>query len=204
MRYLPYLIVAIALAGLLYVLMIQNNLNITNYPASGSTIVAFGDSLVSGVGATAGNDFVSVLARRIDEDIINLGNAGDTTAAAQLRLEAVLALDPKIVLVLLGGNDFLQRIPAPETFSNLENIITTIQDSGAIVVLLGVRGGMIRDEFNAEFERLASTYGAAYVPNVLAGLLTNPDLMTDAVHPSDAGYQLIADKIYPVLTPLLD
>jgi len=204
MRYLPYLIVAIALAGLLYVLMIQNNPNITNYPASGSTIVAFGDSLVSGVGATAGNDFVSVLARRIDEDIINLGNAGDTTAAAQLRLEAVLALDPKIVLVLLGGNDFLQRIPAPETFSNLENIITTIQDSGAIVVLLGVRGGMIRDEFNAEFERLASTYGAAYVPNVLAGLLTNPDLMTDAVHPSDAGYQLIADKIYPVLTPLLD
>jgi len=204
MRYLPYLIVAIALAGLLYVLMTQNNPKITNYPASGSTIVAFGDSLVSGVGATAGNDFVSVLARRIDEDIINLGNAGDTTAAAQLRLEAVLALDPKIVLVLLGGNDFLQRIPAPETFSNLENIITTIQDSGAIVVLLGVRGGMIRDEFNAEFERLASTYGAAYVPNVLAGLLTNPDLMTDAVHPSDAGYQLIADKIYPVLTPLLD
>ena len=40
--------------------------SVTNVPSSGTTLVAFGDSLIAGVGASQGNDFVSILARQVD------------------------------------------------------------------------------------------------------------------------------------------
>ena len=85
-------------------------------PTSGRTIVAFGDSLVEGRGATPGRDFVSLLARRLNTRIVNAGRSGDTTAAALARLDSdVLSRDPKVVIVLLGGNDYLRRVPTEQT-----------------------------------------------------------------------------------------
>ncbi|MGB2580416.1 MAG: arylesterase, partial [Minisyncoccia bacterium] len=49
------------------------NENITNYPSKGTDIIAFGDSLVVGVGSTNANDFVSLLSQKIGMPIINLG-----------------------------------------------------------------------------------------------------------------------------------
>ena len=81
-------------------------------PTNGQGIIVFGDSLVAGRGARAGQDFVSVLSRRLGTTIVNAGQSGDTTGAALARLERdVLALNPRIVVVLLGGNDYLRRIP---------------------------------------------------------------------------------------------
>jgi len=172
---------------------------VTNYPSEGTTIVAFGDSLVAGVGATPRNDFVSVLSREIGKPIVNLGVAGDTTRDGLARIDAVLVEDPKVVLLLLGGNDYLQNIPQSETFANLATMIESIHESGAVVILLGVRGGILRDNYKAEYDRLANTYQTAYVPDVLGGLFGNTDLMSDPVHPNDAGYQIIADRVVPVL-----
>jgi len=165
--------------------------------------VAFGDSLVAGVGATAGDDFVSLLSTRIGEPIINLGVSGDTTAAALSRLDQVQAADPRIVIVLLGGNDYLRRIPKADTFANLETIIQSVQNTGAVVLLLGVRGGVVRDEYEDEFERLVKEYNVAYVEDVLSGLIGRSELMSDPIHPNDAGYRIIADRVYLVLEQIL-
>lgn len=176
---------------------------IKNYPSSGEIIIAFGDSLVEGVGATEGNDFVSLLSRRINTPIVNLGHPGDTTAEALLRIDEVILRNPKIVMVLLGGNDFLKRVPKHEMLSNLEQIITTIQNKGAIVVLLGVRGGLITDNYESDLKSLAQKTGSAYVPNVLKGLIGNSKYMSDSIHPNDAGYAIIAEHIYPILLKVL-
>jgi len=176
---------------------------IKNYPSSGETIIAFGDSLVQGVGSIEGNDFVSLLAARINTPIINLGRSGDTTAEALTRIDSVLSKNPKVVMVLLGGNDFLKRVPKHEMLSNLEKIITTIQNRGAVVILLGVRGGLITDGYESDLKSLAETTGSAYVPNVLKGLIGDPKYMDDSVHPNNAGYVIIADRIYPVLEKML-
>lgn len=201
----PVLLALLALLaiGATYLFFFATPSTITNYPSQGTTIVAFGDSLVEGVGATDGNDFVSVLSRQLNEPIVNLGIRGDTTAAALARVDQVIAQDPKVVIVLLGGNDYLQKVSKAETFSNLNQIITTIHDSGAVVVLLGVQGGVLRDVYKSEYEALAESRGTAYVPNVLDGLFGKADLMSDAVHPNDAGYQIIADKVEPVVRELV-
>jgi len=177
--------------------------NITNYPPDGDVIVAFGDSLVEGVGATMGNDFVSLLSKDLNLPIINLGVSGNTTTDGLARIDAVLAEKPDIVLLLLGGNDFLRRVPAKETFANLAQIIKTLQDSGAVVVLLGVRGGLISDGYESYYAKLAKEYHTAYVPNVLAGLIGNREYMADSIHPNDIGYAKVAKKLLPVLRRVL-
>lgn len=176
---------------------------IKNHPSSGETIIAFGDSLVEGVGSTEGNNFVSLLSQRINTPIVNLGHSGDTTADALARINDVLVKKPKVVMVLLGGNDFLKRIPKHEMLSNLEQIITAIQNKGAVVILLGVRGGLITDSYESDLKSLAQKTGSAYVSNVLKGLIGNPKYMDDSVHPNNAGYAIIADRIYPILEKML-
>ncbi|MHB1316791.1 MAG: GDSL-type esterase/lipase family protein [Minisyncoccota bacterium] len=166
-------------------------------------MVAFGDSLIEGVGATSGNDFVSQLSRKIGEPIINLGISGNTTEQGLARVNDIQKYKPKIVLVLLGGNDYLRKVNKAETFKNLEDIITKIQSTGAVAVLLGIQGGILGDPYEKEFEILAKRKGAVYVPNVLEGLFGNSKYMSDAIHPNDIGYEKISEKIYPYLKKVL-
>jgi lysophospholipase L1-like esterase len=165
--------------------------------------VAFGDSLVQGVGASERHDFVSLLSERIGQPIINLGMSGNTTGDALARLPGVLALDPKIVIVLLGGNDFLRKVPIDTTFANLDTIVDAIHERGAAVLLLGVRGGLLYDSYDERFKDFARDHRTGFVPNVLQGLLGNSKLMSDGIHPNDIGYRLIADKVEPVLKKML-
>lgn len=176
---------------------------ITNFPSAGTDIIAFGDSLVAGSGATNGNDFVSLLSRQTGREIINLGVPGDTTADGLARVSELDPYRPKVVLLLLGGNDHLKKVPIETTFANLAKLIESIQSRGAIVLLLGVKGNLFGDKFAQEFEKLRDIYHTAYVSNVLDGLFGNAEFMEDSIHPNDAGNRIIAERIYPVLAPLL-
>ena len=164
------------------------------------TIAAFGDSLIRGYGADTQGGFVTMLSQKTGVPIANFGRDGDTTAGALERIDSVLAAHPSIVLVLLGGNDALQKVPQAETQNNLSQIISRLQASGAKVVLLGILGNYpFADPYAPMFASLASAYKTPYVPNVLSGLIGNQDLMSDTVHPNEMGYQKIADRVYPML-----
>ena len=174
-------------------------------PTSGTTVIAFGDSLVEGRGATDGRDFVSMLSRRLGVPIVNAGRSGDTTGAALARLDRdVLAHSPRVVIVVLGGNDYLRHVPVNETFSNLNSIVTRIRERGAAVVLAGVSVGLLTDPYASRYDALAREASAGLVPDILGGLMGHSELMSDAIHPNDAGYEIIAGRIAPVLEELLD
>ena len=174
-------------------------------PTAGEHIIAFGDSLVEGVGATAGRDFVSDLSARLGVRIINAGRRGDTTALALARLEgAVLSRSPRVVIVLLGGNDFLQGVPPEKTFANLATIVGRIRGQGAAVVIVGVKVGLLTDAYGSEYERLAREMSAAVVPDILDGIMGRPDRMSDALHPNNQGYEVIADRLEPVVRELAE
>lgn len=172
---------------------------VTNYPPQGKGIVAFGDSLVEGVGAPDGEDFVSALSAKLGAPIANLGRSGDTTEDGLKRIDEAAGRKPGVVILLLGGNDFLRKVPKERTFANLAAIIDRLHASGAVVVLLGVRGGIFKDEYESRFEALAERYGTAYVPDVLDGIITDRSLMSDAIHPNAEGYRRIAEKVLPAL-----
>jgi lysophospholipase L1-like esterase len=165
-------------------------------------IVAFGDSLVYGTGSSGGG-FVKLLEQRLGRSIENLGIPGNTTADGLERLDAVLDMDPGVVILLLGGNDYLRQVPPDTTFANLSSIIERLQADGAAVLLAGVRGGLIRDNFAARFEELADRHGTAYVHDVLDDTFGVEGYMADQVHPNDAGYGVIAERMQPVLEAML-
>lgn len=183
--------------------LLRDDTRIINYPPKEGPIVAFGDSLVRGVGSPETEGFVLTLSSKIGEPIINKGVPGNTTTDGLARIDTVLESNPRIVLVLLGGNDRLRQIPTEQTIKNLRLIISKIQESGAVVVLLGVRGNLLTGRFDEEIEKLAHEMGAKFVPNVLDGIFGNQQLMFDSAHPNRDGYTLIAEKVYKVIATVL-
>ena len=174
-------------------------------PTHGTAVVAFGDSLVAGRGASSGRDFVAVLSQRTGTRIVNAGRSGDTTGSALARLQTdVLARDPRIVIVLLGGNDFLRRIPVEQAFDNLGTIVERIRDQGAAVILVGVSVGLVSDPYAERYEALARRTASGLVPDILDGVIGHSRLMADAIHPNDRGYAIVADRVEPMLRELLD
>lgn len=174
---------------------------IKNYPSTLSgPIIMFGDSLVEGVGATAGSTLPEQLGKKLGTEILNYGVSGDTTRDGLARLDDALEMKPRVVIILLGGNDFLKKIPRGETFANLEQIVTAFQRGGAITVVVGVRSGIIGGGADDEFEALAKKTGSVSVSDVLAGIFGQPDLMSDAIHPNSVGYGRIADRLAPLLS----
>lgn len=174
-------------------------LTVTNYPSKGTDIVAFGDSLVAGYGSTGGGGFVSILAKSIGVPIVNLGKDGDTTSSALARINSFDKYNPKVVILLVGGNDYLEQQSMTQAFANLGQIIEDIQSRGAVVLLVGVRISPLVGNFDPQFEGLATKYKTAYVPHVMDGILGNKQFMYDSIHPNDAGYALIAERILPTL-----
>jgi acyl-CoA thioesterase I len=161
-------------------------------------VVAFGDSLIAGNGATTEGGFVTLLAQGAGIPITNFGRSGDTTEDARKRLPSVVSSSPSITILLLGGNDALRKVPEAQTEENLGYIIAELQKTGSKVILLGVIGG-IPDPYGDMYKRLADTYDVTYVPNVLSGLIGRSDFMSDPIHPNQAGYEKIAARILPVL-----
>ncbi len=192
---IAFFITLIAVFTIVFVLY-ENDYKITNYPPSSGPIVAFGDSLVYGVGAERQEGFVGPLSQKLGKDIANLGVPGDTTHDGLTRLSDVTSRNPSVVFVLLGGNDRLKQYSQEETILNLREIITILQSKGAMVVLLGVKGNFFSKRFDSELEALARETGAVFVPDVLDGIFGNADLMFDSIHPNERGYRMIAEKVY--------
>jgi acyl-CoA thioesterase I len=172
-------------------------------PANGRTWVAFGDSLTAGYGASDGNDYPTLLGKRLGIPILNLGTPGATSQEGLAKVDDVVKANPKAVLLCFGGNDTLNSVPHQQTFQNLSQIIDQLHQAGAFVVLIGIRTASVRDKYRSEFKRLAKEKKVLYVPNILDGVLGNPGLMSDYVHPNDQGYAVIAERLEKVLEPLL-
>jgi lysophospholipase L1-like esterase len=171
---------------------------ITNAYPSGANVIAFGDSLTEGYRVDPGQGWPEQLAAIVDRPILNRGVSGNTTGDALARLERdVLAQDPRVVLVCLGGNDMLRRMPADQQFDNLRTIVRRIQDKGALVVLIGTEGFKILSavDYGDRYQALARETGSVYVPDLMQGVLTDPGLMVDQIHPNARGHAKIARRI---------
>ena len=163
-------------------------------------VIAFGDSLVEGLGASKNRDWVSLLSARFHLPILNKGQRHDTTRSALLRLEKdVICHNPCLTILLLGGNDILLRIPKKETFRNLSAMVDRIQNKEIDVLLVGVRGGLLVDAFEGKFQTLAQEKGIPFIPNILENILDVPSLMTDPLHPNDEGHRIMAERIETML-----
>ena len=177
-----------------------------------SRIVVLGDSLA--LSPSPGEAFPAVLQARLDEAlpgrmIVNSSRSGDTTADGRVRLDALLADPPAILIVELGANDGLQGIAIPAIRDNLREIIDRARRAGARVLLCGMetpplRGLQYSFDFHEIYPALASEFNIPVVPFLLLGVIGNPSMnLEDGIHPNAAGARRIADNVWTYLSPML-
>jgi acyl-CoA thioesterase-1 len=179
---------------------------IKNKDNQGHYIICFGDSITRGQGAELLDSYPEVLGQLITaKTVINSGVSGDTTATALKRLQKdVLKKKPFLVIIELGGNDFLQQVPREETLKNLETMIVAIQAGGAAVALCDLGSGRLMPNYTADYKRLARKTQALLIPGILEDIINNPQLCPDHIHPNRAGYRLIAQRVHKRLSEYFD
>lgn len=174
--------------------------------AQGSVVLAFGDSVTYGTGAGAGEDFPTLLAQRSGWKVVNAGIPGDTAQNAGLRIAAALEqYRPDLVLVELGGNDFLRQRAAESVKKDLLAILAQIGDTGTVAVLIAVpRISMVRASMGALtdspiYAQIAQEAGVLLVADVFSDVVSDPSLRADRIHPNAKGYQQFADSLLTAL-----
>jgi len=177
---------------------------IKNVGSKGKNIICFGDSITFGYGVNPGEDYPTGLRKLISMPVINAGVDGDTSAQGLARIKKdVLDKDPYIVLVEFTGNDFIKEMPVDTTIANVREIIRQIQAQGAIVAIVDISAGFFLREYRLKLSNLAEETGSIFVSEVLSGILTNPSMKSDFMHPNVAGYKIIAYRVQRAILPYL-
>ncbi len=163
-------------------------------------IVAFGDSLTHGTGASTDTAYPAVLATLTGRTVINAGVPGDTTTTALQRLPAVLdAHKPRLVLLCLGGNDMLRKHSESATENNLRLLVQTIRASGADVVLIGVPEPKLFGGAPDFYARVADELKLPLEDEVFVEVLKDNRLKADPIHANAAGYRVVAERLAELL-----
>jgi lysophospholipase L1-like esterase len=166
-----------------------------------AVLLAFGDSLTAGNGAPPTRSYPAQLDALLTQRVVGDGVPGETSAQGLRRFGASLDRHaPDLVLLCLGGNDFLRRHDPADTEANLDRLIAMATERGVAVVLLGVpTPGLLLDEGADLYPRLASKHGLPLENEIFAEVLSDRALRTDRIHPNAEGYARVAAAVRDLL-----
>ena len=190
-------------------------------------VVCFGDSVTLGVGKDNWEGFFrsraypAFLGKKVKIPVINAGVAGDTTEDALGRLNNdVLSRNPRVVIVFLGINDFLDGERISKMEQNYSSILEGLNAKERKIFIVRFfskdifwdiieNWNMTDDEkrdyierYNLMFGRLESNYNVDIIDDVWKGVWkTN---MSDHIHPNREGYKVMADNILSSIKPYLE
>ena len=178
-------------------------------------LVAYGDSLMAGLGLAEADAFPAKLQAALkrqgrDVEVVDAGVSGDTTADGLARLDWTLGDGADAVILELGANDMLRGLDPAMTQANLSSTLAALQARHVKVLLAGMRapptmGQDYDDKFAAIYPALAKRYGVPLYPFFLDGIIGERALhLPDQMHPTGAGVDVIVQRILPDVDKLLD
>lgn len=188
---------------------------VQSHGSEAPTVLIFGDSLSAGYGIDVDQSWATLLQTRLKEQgyehrVVNASISGDTTESGAARIgQAIETFAPALIILELGGNDGLRGIPPSRMRDNLRTIIKNSTDSGAAVVLLGIRippnyGQRYIDEFDDVFRQLAAELEVPWVEFFMEGVALNDELMqSDGIHPNAIAQPLLLDNAWPLIDSAL-
>jgi len=176
---------------------------------AGATVLVLGDSVSYGTGAGKGEDYPSLLAARTGWNVVNAGVPGDTTEGGLQRLPELLEEHrPRLLLIELGGNDFLRHVPLADTAANLNRLVHQAREKNIPVVLLAMPrpnlfGAALRSlSDDPLYEDIAEQTQTPLVRDIASEVLSRNELKSDPIHPNADGYRQLADKLAEALREL--
>lgn len=203
---------------------------INNFPIKSGPIVyvALGDSTGVGQGARNGGYvdrmFQKLSVQRPGSRLINLCVSGATTEdVIRGQLDKGIAAKPDLVTVGIGINDIGHLMSLKEFAQNYESILNRIhKETQAVIIVTNIPDissapripSPMRDEyqrtidqFNQNLQEIASKSGVTVfdVYSITREQLPkHPEYFSaDGFHPSDAGYEMWAERMWPVLAGVI-
>ena len=174
------------------------------------TVVCIGDSLTDGLLPDHG--YPEQLKAMVSVPVVNLGFSGISAAQALGQMNRVLAEDPQVVVIELGGHDFLRGHGRKATKRYLTEMIKECRAGGADVVLMEIPRGFIFDPYASVEREIAYEQDVQLVSDtwlrqiVILGPAAPPGmwipdlrLSDDGIHSNRKGSQSIAKHVLAAL-----
>jgi lysophospholipase L1-like esterase len=175
-----------------------------------NSVVFVGDSITEGWGDDIGGSFPGL-------KVANRGISGDTTRGVLIRLDDVIALHPKAVVLLIGTNDLEEDADPDVIARNLKLILARLEqfDSTMPIILCQVfPSSETQKRPPSKIKKLNQLYAAAVKGDPQVILIetwplfadsqgnAQPEEFPDLLHPNKAGYAKWAAAIRPILATL--
>lgn len=165
-----------------------------------AVILAFGDSLTQGNGATEQESYPAVLKKLSRREVINAGVSGEISEEGLKRLPGLLEkYQPRLLILCHGGNDILRKKDIDQTASNIKEMIKLAQKENIPVVLLSVPQFGLFLSPAKQYREIAESTGVVFIEDLVPDILSDNSLKSDTVHPNKDGYRVMAESIYHVL-----
>jgi lysophospholipase L1-like esterase len=165
-----------------------------------AVVLAFGDSLTFGTGASDAESYPAQLQSLIGRRVVRAGVPGEVSAAGLARLPAVLdEYRPALLVLCHGGNDFLRRQPKPDAAANVRAMVGLAKSRGVEVVLVGTPEPGFTVTPPEFYAKIATEFRIPYEGEVVGKILKDAGLKSDPIHPNARGYRLIAERVAELL-----
>jgi acyl-CoA thioesterase I len=165
-----------------------------------AVVLAFGDSLTFGTGASPSEAYPAALERLIGRKVVAAGVPGEVSAEGLERLPRLIEeARPALLILCHGGNDFLRKLGEDTAAANVRAMARLAQQQGIAVVLVATPKpgfGVSKVKF---YEEIGKELAIPVETEVLADVLTSNKLKSDLVHPNAEGYKRIAEAVAKVL-----
>lgn len=183
--------------------------------ANAPTVLVIGDSLSAGYGIDVDQSWTALLQSRLrsqgyEHQVVNASISGDTTEGGAARIaDALENARPDLVILELGGNDGLRGIPPARMKSNLKSIVEASRNTGAAVVILGIRiptnyGPRYTSAFENVYRELGQELEVPWIEFFMEGVALHAELMQDdGIHPNEVAQPILLDNAWPVIAQSL-
>ena len=160
----------------------------------------------------------------VSAPVLNRGISNDTTLDILDRLDAILALRPKAIYLMIGINDAAQRSSVADAAGRYEQILQTIHktspatrvyiqsvlpvlSTGPLVRALGRDRGPALNQWVQEMNQKLSSFAdgkSTFYINIHDDLLANNELdpryTVDGIHLSGEGYAVWKQRVLPLVS----
>ncbi len=155
-------------------------------------ILAFGDSLTYGTGASKNANYPSILSNISRHQVVNAGIPGEITRDGANRLPGLLDKhQPELLVLIHGGNDMLRKIPQQQTVTHLTQMINEAKQRHIKVVMLGVPAPRLFLLSSAQiYQQIAAEHNIPIDLETLPKILGDNTLKSDTIHPNNEGFDI--------------
>jgi len=141
----------------------------------------------------------------------NQGKNADTVAGVLSRTDAVIALQPAIVILLIGINSIFHNVPEESIKNDYESICKRLVEAGAIVIaptilpcFPGQYGALTSSQEELRQKINSFILSLSAIKSVDAELYMNDSkYFIDGLHPNAIGACRLGSKVAPILSSLI-